>query len=269
MMAKGRHFRQCLLAFCAILLVCCGFAVDARADLSGARTLTSGYGLTGNGDWASGASLWYQATKQADGWLYEYKLTVADKGISHFIFETSDGFGFDQLISGFIAVATDVGVSGMELANLLTGPKSFTEDNGNPGIPGSVWGIKFDVPYLKKDEAPKPGYLADDTYEISFSFTSSHQPMWGNFYAKDGTTEDDTGAKIWNYLYNEGFALYSAEFLEQNRYAEYGDQFYAQMLKSYVLVPDTVTVPVPGAMLLGSLGLGAAGLHLKRKKARS
>jgi hypothetical protein len=67
----------------------------------------------------------------------------------------------------------------------------------------------------------------------TMTFDSWRNPMWGSFYAKAGSD---------SYAYNTGLAG--------------GDAFVA--------IPDTSYVPVPGAVLLGMLGLGVAGVKLRR-----
>ena len=69
-------------------------------------------------------------------------------------------------------------------------------------------------------------------------------PTWGDFYAKDGK---DNHGTIDVYAYNTNFG------------ADNNSTLYK------VAVPDTKTVvPVPGAVLLGRLGLSAAGRKLRR-----
>ena len=86
---------------------------------------------------------------------------------------------------------------------------------------------------------------------LTVSFDSDRAPVWGDFYAKNGT--DTEGTDI--YLYNSGFSIAdplvpAASGSEQN----------------HLLVPDTVAVPAPGAVFLGSVGLSLAGYLLKRKE---
>ena len=88
-----------------------------------------------------------------------------------------------------------------------------------------------------------PGAIPGIKFESSglvqtFSFNSTRLPWWGNFYAVDGAPG---GTGIFAVAYNTGF--------------DGGDAF--------IPVPDTV-VPVPGAVLLGILGLGVAGIKLRK-----
>jgi hypothetical protein len=105
--------------------------------------------------------------------------------------------------------------------------QEFLESQGNPGIPGGgFWGIKFNE-------------LSEGTDMLVFevTFNSLRMPMDGSFYAKDGegpipgTTERELAI-----AYNT----------------------------NPIAVPDTEYIPVPGAVLLGILGLGVAGIKLRK-----
>ena len=100
-------------------------------------------------------------------------------------------------------------------------------DPANPGIPGNIWGLKFADSFSQN---PITG-------AFEWSFDSTRVPVWGDFYAKGGTT---------NYAYNSGYLI------EPD--VEFG----------HIAVPDTYKVPVPGAVLLGVLGLGVVGLKLRK-----
>jgi hypothetical protein len=86
--------------------------------------------------------------------------------------------------------------------------------------------------------------------DATVEFNSYRQPVWGDMYAKDGQAQGNG----WNYLFNVGFTSPDWDpVVAAHDGAEAG----------HLLVPDTV-VPVPGAVLLGLLGLGAAGLKLRK-----
>ncbi|HHH76058.1 MAG TPA: hypothetical protein ENL03_03420, partial [Phycisphaerae bacterium] len=71
------------------------FAPEARADIYVGQ-LSSGNGLTGTGDWATGITLdWTVSNEDLNApsgfpWKYSYTLSVAKKDPSHFIIEASD-----------------------------------------------------------------------------------------------------------------------------------------------------------------------------------
>ena len=92
-------------------------------------------------------------------WHYEYNLSVAQKDISHFILELSDTAQYDDITNIFINGNTAV----------VDGPHVWTKA-GNQTIPNAFYGIKFD----------EGGSAA------SYSFDTTLDPVWGNFYAKGG-----------------------------------------------------------------------------------
>lgn len=98
-----------------------------------------------------------------------------------------------------------------------------------------MYGIKFDT-------------LMNSTFwTIEFDVTRS--PMWGNIYAKDGK---DGGEQV--YFYNTDF-LSVGTILDRHALESPG---------AFIAVPNHF-VPVPGAVLLGFLGLGYAGMRLRRE----
>jgi len=236
-----------LFAFSAILV---GFAsVETKADMSGSLAYSGG--LAAGGAWASPGTVLTYNVGMVDGhYLYQYTLAVGDgapeaveaeevkAAISHLIFETS----LDAKIFNFEAFADPahtIGVTGT-----LVKPDNYTESNGNPGLGSeSIYGIKFD--------SPKP-----ETNYLEFSFESNHQPMWGDFYAKDGKTDGQD-----NYLHNVGLGDLGDPLTDPARYDYDNDDLRAR----HILVPDTIVVPVPGAVLLGAVGLSVAGGILRRK----
>lgn len=102
--------------------------------------------------------------------------------------------------------------------------------SANPGMPSDGdWndGLKMNSPV---------GY---EDLTLTLQFDSPRMPVWGDFYAKGGSE---------SYVYNVGLGWPD------------GDD------GRHIAVPDTV-VPVPGAVVLGSLGLGVASYRLRRKRA--
>ncbi len=214
-----------LITLCLVLLPAAG-----RADpfASGELTTTGG-GLVANGVWSTnGASVWYQVSSiDAYSWLYEYKVTInGDMGaLSHIILETSQNADIRELTAS--------------ASYELEGPETFSQGGSNPGMPNDIYGIKLNE-------------LSGMTF--AFSFESYNGPMWGNIYSKDG----QAGSDGWNYLYNAGFGT---PLSDAERY-EFNNEY---LQGRYILVPDTYVISVPAAVLLGVLGLGTAGVRLRRR----
>lgn len=224
---SDKHWAS-LLALTTLCLVLLPTA--ARADLfaSGELTTTGG-GLVANGVWSTnGASVSYQVSSiDASSWLYEYEVTIegTQGALSHIILETSQNADIRELTASGFFE--------------LEGPTTFGQGGSNPGMPGDIYGIKLDD-------------LTGMTF--TFSFESYNGPMWGNIYAKDGRA----GSDGWNYLYNAGFGT---PLSDAERY-EFNNEY---LQGRYILVPDTYVIPAPAAVLLGVLGLGTAGVRLRRR----
>jgi hypothetical protein len=92
-------------------------------------------------------------------WHYEYNLSVSDKAISHFILEVSDTAQDNDIENVFINGSTAS----------VEGPNTWTKA-GNQTMPNPFYGIKFD----------------DGGESASYSFDTTLNPVWGNYYAKGG-----------------------------------------------------------------------------------
>jgi len=159
---------------------------------------------------------------------YKYEFVVPERDLSHIIIQVSDYAGGLDAFS-FDDPRDFINTQGY----VIEGEKPQVEldtfrstDPSNPGMPAgsSVYGLKFQDMF----EGGPP-------YTWTLEFDSFRAPMWGDFYAKDGLKTI--------YAYDTGLELPGG---------------------AKIAVPDTAYVPVPGAVLLGMLGLGAAGLRLRR-----
>ena len=103
------------------------------------------------------------------------------------------------------------------------GPKVYEyEPFGSSGDSYSLFGIKAE------------GFSEDTSWV--FSFYTARSPVWGDFFAKDGSV----GGSAWN-----------AGFLLDDPLVAPADG----SVQNHILVPDTTIIPAPGAFLLASIGL--------------
>ena len=203
-------------------------------------SISSGDGLYGTAAWSSNASLsWLVEYDEYDNlWTYTYTFSVKRKSPSHEIIEVSSGdspFTKDNIYSA---------TQGYE------GPKTYTSGGSNPNMPGDLFGIKWD--------------LGGEGMTDKWTLVTDRQPMWGDFYSKDGK---DGGA--WVLAYNTGFG-HDTESTIRN-----GNAFDAETGWAWALVPDTdggvppqEQVPEPTTFLMfggGLLGLALFGRSRIRK----
>ncbi|MBN1435477.1 MAG: PEP-CTERM sorting domain-containing protein [Sedimentisphaerales bacterium] len=223
--------KQISVLFVLLLL----FGAAAKADLIYTGQLLGGAGIdgtgawandTGDADWFAPSLSWVISLNQDNTWHYEYTFSVYNYDISHFIIEVSETFSIEDLLNP-VALQGSYGSISLD---------SYDEGNGNPGMPGTVNGIKFDD---------------TDGVILQLSFDSTRMPVWGDFYSKDGKAGGSQNA-----LWNSGFAAEDPQVAAHDG-AEQG----------HLLVPDTYTyVPEPATMLILTLGVGLTTAR-KRLKA--
>ncbi|MHB8861491.1 MAG: hypothetical protein ACYC6N_03735 [Pirellulaceae bacterium] len=224
-----------LLLFSGLLLASCG--TYARGDsleypLTGTLTSQAG-GLAGFGEWAvDGLSLsWNVTNPETNRWQYEYVLDFSQRDISHFVIETSSTFTSSSYTNTKIKSGDGEWLDFQPVLGVHGG-------SGNAGIPFSIYGLKFDTDKL-------------DSQQISVSFLSSREPVWVNFFAKDGT----------------GTYAYNAYFDDNPLPDGYMQSPFTATpnVLGYVLGPDSKEVPAP-SVLVGLLSM--CGIGLARKFAR-
>ncbi len=225
-----KHIRRIIKDVTAIAAVSACAAANAipvvgPADYTGSLTVGGG-GITATEQWNDpDTSISWVVTELGDHWGYSYTWHTDGKDISHLLLQVSDGATLDPSEFWNFVPPGD-----------LEGPSSFGPGGSNPGIPGSVYSIKFDN-------------LSGTDYTVSFE--SSHSPTWGDFYAKDGKSGGPGGGND-VYAYNTGFLV------------------EPDVKLNHIVVPNGIEpppdhdVPDSGATL-GLVGLALLGLEVFRR----
>jgi len=217
---------------CTLFVLGIVSAVASAVPFTGYRTTDTtdlvNYGVFGTAGWSTssdGLEITWAITDNLNGtWTYRYDLTDEEgetlrKTPSHIIIELSD---------------VDVVITPDSLE--IKQDWSTQPGNSNPGLPGSLLGVKI-------------GWGSEDYVE----FIADRAPKWGDFYAKDGV---DGGDDV--YAYNLGFGTEPADL--------------ATDFSPWIAVPDTegggppqgTVIPEPTTIAL--LGLGLGGLFLRRRR---
>ena len=174
-------------------------------------------GITATQQWDSSDTyfIWAVSTTDNINYTYEYIFNVPSKDISHLIIQCSDNF-------------RDAGIFD------VYGPA--TQGNSNPNMPADINGVKFEN-----------GMGSSDTGVFwTISFNSTHAPVWGSFYAKDGTNKVGSihyPVTAWN----SGF---TSSAFDPKDYIWLTDKS-----DTMIAVPDSV-VPEPSGFLVIATPLG-------------
>ena len=116
------------------------------------------------------------------------------------------------------------------------GTFSDAQGQSNPFIPGPIYGLKWD--------------LTTDTRDFNWTIVTDRDPMWGDFYATGGNPQGAFG-----YVYNSEFGNFTLDPIADGNAG------------GWALVPNTVSVPEPGTLLL--LGIGIISMSaLGRRRIR-
>ena len=184
-------------------------------------TRTSIYGIFANDGWADGNfSITWEINNVGGSLPWEYNYTIYAAGLTG-----------GQAISHWIFEVSNVSTARYLFPEdlVVEGPKTWVPGTGNPYMPGDLFGIKFD------ELSGNPN---------SFTFYSTQPPMWGDFYAKDGNNPVSAEPFDKVIAYNIGF----------------GTDPTGNDYTNWIAVPDTVTVPEPGILILLGIAMTAIGV---------
>lgn len=197
-------------------------------DWSGSRSTSLAGQLLATDKWTSaqgGVTIGWEISLSGDVYTYKYTFRRANgaaltgPGLSHFILSVSPDFGASDIWGTTGAV--------LEKGN----PKVHVQNPGNPNLPGSFYGLKFE----------------DPTGPIIFQ--TRRAPVWGDFYAKGGPN-----SSVWN----AGFG--------QQPVANFNGWIARPDTVQRVSVEVDV-IPEPAFFQMGAMvGFGALGLLRLRRK---
>lgn len=234
-----KRFALILIPVAMVLML---VASSACAQTFTGSLTTEDDGLLGTGAWVDEMLLpvgersqwtptvlsWEVEKVDNEFWRYTYTLNVYRYEVSHMSVQVSDEFTAADLVQpdgNFLKTSV-----GMQSAS-----------TGSPGMPEAFRAVKFDEAWGT---------------ELSVTFLTVREPVWGDFYAKDGVAGSE-----WNAVWNAGF---TSPDLDPAAPPQNGPLF------NHLLVPDTNgghIVPEPGSFL--APGMGMLGILFGRWRLRT
>ena len=267
-----------LLLLCAVYLLLVfpvvANAVSITADPMGTRSTADGTVTAADG-WTNdfnGFELSWVITPTTVGittsYSYQYTIsgegsTFLSKGLSHWILEVTNPSDIDDFTMT-TAVATDRLPDGdpptyqtlTESSNIpFEGPDTFESGKSNPDMLGNIYGIKWNT-------NGGEGIFGDnsDIVEFVITFTSLKDPVWGDFYAKNGAQQIKGQDKIWATAWNVGFGT-DPNVNNTDNYTDFTNWIATPNGGG---LPPLHVIPEPATMLL--LGSGLIGFAVSGKK---
>lgn len=161
-----------------------------------------------------------------------------DPEVSNFVLEVSLG------VTDLIIAYQDFTYEGPQWwykdPNYPNSTQNAGANEGRPNQPENIYGIK----------------LEPDQPNLFYTFQSPQAPVWGDFYAKDGTPRSGLVATAWNFGIGTDPTVATTDF------------------GGWIPTPDTIqgapllppVIPAPPAVLLGLLGLGLADVTRRLRR---
>ena len=238
--AKSSIHSGCVVA--SVLAISIGWISSVQASVAvpvanwtDSRSTPDGSGIFATPDWDEpngGFKIAWNITESAGIYTYEYTITNSSdldlaKALSHWNLQITDGAVLGDF-SDFNILPEDGNPKVHEGLSM-----------GNPGMPDDLYGFKWE----------------DGGKTVFNSFKTANEPVWGDFYAKDGKV-----AGVDTIAYNTNFGTMPDDTTTD---------FTGWIARPNGSTPPTTpppVVPIPAAVWMGLPVLAGLGIIERRKK---